>query len=635
MTLYRQLLITMLLLFTLLFVSAYAVQFSSTRNYLAQQQEFMVINTATSLGLALTPYLESEDQLGAESVINAMFDGGYYRTIKLRLLASDMTISRENTAPPQQVPAWFAGLNLFEGGEHSAVLTSGWMQLGELYVQGHTGHAYFQLWQGMSRLLTWFAISFAMVGVLLMMALRHLLRPLYDIEQQAKEIEQQHFGKPIELPLTRELRQVVQAINHMSARLEVQFEEQAEEAERLRKRTFLDHVSGVGNRAWLTTQSQSWLSDNRGGALMLISANVLNLLYKEEGFEARDQMVRVISNHLRQLCRDAGEHVLARISATEFAVLLSETDPALLQQLGDSINRHIAELVKDSGDARELSLVGAVLVQPGDDLGHLLTRADHVLNRARNEKTGVMIESYHQRERLGRLQWKTLVEQALDNNSFELNAQAVMTLAGEPCHDEVFISIRHQDVVYSADHFVPVAEQFELAERLDLHMVTCVLRTLETHPELTLAVNITRQSCHQPGFWRKLEQILARYEPVRNRLLLELPESALAMGWERLMTPLAGLKVKWGIDHFGRHFDLLVHLGKLRPAYVKLDHGYTSQAQQPDYNDAFLAAVCRAAHGMGALTIATRVETAEQVARLKSLHIDAYQGFISPPARLL
>lgn len=75
MTLYRQLLATMLLLFGLLFAATYWVQFNSTRNYLAQQQETTVINTSTALGLALTPYLENGDKVSAESVIKAVFDG--------------------------------------------------------------------------------------------------------------------------------------------------------------------------------------------------------------------------------------------------------------------------------------------------------------------------------------------------------------------------------------------------------------------------------------------------------------------------------------------------------------------------------------------------------------------------------
>ncbi|MCT7655688.1 hypothetical protein MBH78_15540 [Oceanimonas sp. NS1] len=76
--------------------------------------------------------------------------------------------------------------------------------------------------------------------------------------------------------------------------------------------------------------------------------------------------------------------------------------------------------------------------------------------------------------------------------------------------------------------------------------MTRALRMLENRPELKLAVNLTRQSCHQDGFWRKLAQVLERYEAVRDRLFLELPESAFAFGWERLIAPLASLKAAWG-----------------------------------------------------------------------------------------
>lgn len=102
MTLYRQLLVTMMLLFGALFLVSYWVQFNSTRTYLAQQQETTVINTSTSLGLALTPYLETGDKVGAESVIKAVFDGGYYRQVRLDLLASNAVIELENSRQIQR-----------------------------------------------------------------------------------------------------------------------------------------------------------------------------------------------------------------------------------------------------------------------------------------------------------------------------------------------------------------------------------------------------------------------------------------------------------------------------------------------------------------------------------------------------
>ena len=59
MTLYKQILAFVICLFAGLLIIAYAVQFQSTRDYLAEQQRISVINTANSVGLALTPYLEA------------------------------------------------------------------------------------------------------------------------------------------------------------------------------------------------------------------------------------------------------------------------------------------------------------------------------------------------------------------------------------------------------------------------------------------------------------------------------------------------------------------------------------------------------------------------------------------------
>ncbi|WP_417614680.1 EAL domain-containing protein [Oceanisphaera sp.] len=636
MTLYRQLLVTMLLLFAILFITAYSVQFSSTRSYLAQQQETTVVNTVTALGLALTPYLETSDTLGAESVINAVFDGGFYRKVQLDLLAANAQITREHLAAPQGVPDWFINLGLFHGARHEAVLTSGWLQLGKLSVEGHPGQAYYQLWQGMSQLATWFVVCFFLVWGLLILALRYLLKPLHDIEEQAREIALHHFGKPIAVPGTRELKEVVLAINNMAGKLEAQFKEQTEEAERLRHRAFWDPTSGLGNRAYFVSQSQSWISDGTGGAVILVSVDMLERLDQEEGFAARDQMIKAIATHLRQLCQRFNECALSRLSAREFALLVPESDVERLSLLGEEINRLIAELVVDPAHNRSISVVGMAVIQSGDDTSQLLTRADNALNKARmNEAGAVIIEHRQQEHQLGRMAWKKLIETALTEDLFELSSQAVFDFNGTLQHEELYIAIRTDNASYGAGSFLPMVEQFKLGERLDLHIIERALVHLAMRPELRLAVNLTQYSCRQAGFWHQLDQLLVQHSEVCSRLLLELPESAFAWDKNALLAPLGALRVSWGVDHFGRHFDLLTHFGDLRPHYVKLDHGFTSQVMEENYDDAFLAAVCRTAHSMGALTIATRVETEQQLEVLKELYVDAYQGFVSPPHKLV
>ncbi|GAA3526268.1 bifunctional diguanylate cyclase/phosphodiesterase [Zobellella aerophila] len=631
MTLYRQLLITMLFLFTVLFLTAYFALFNSTRDYLAEQQYTNVVNTATSLGLALTPYLETSDKVGAESVINAVFDGGFYRRVRLDLLAADDHILRENLNYPLSVPEWFVGLGLFKTVSYEAVLTSGWLQLGKLYIEGHPNQAYHELWNGMSRLASWFLFFFVIAWISLIISLRYLLKPLFMIRYQAKEIERHHFGKTIPLPPTRELRDVVSAINNMSAKLEVQFNDQAKEVERLRQKAFFDETSGLGNRSYFVSQVSSWITEGIRSAVILVSVDILDKIYQEEGFSSRDDMVRVIAERLRKICHRYHEFALSRISAKEYALLLPENDGDNLKILGNEINQTISELVVNPVEGDDFSVVGASILYEGATVSNLLASADNALNKARMESLGtVVVEQQALSSELGRLAWKKMLEDDIRNDQLLFSSQSVQIFNGSTYHRELFTAIKRDDSHFNAGEFINIIEQFNLGAEFDKHIIDKALEKLEEDISLKLAVNLTQQSCHSEIFWHQLSFTLAKHSSAAERLFLEIPESIFAHGKLPLEDHLAKLNVKWGIDHFGRHFDILGKLARLRPVYVKIDHAYTNQILEPDYDDAFLAAVCRAAHNIGAIVIATRVENMAQLDTLSRLHMDAYQGFVSP-----
>ncbi len=88
MTLYRQLLLWMLVVLFSLTGAVFAIQFNTTKSYLIEQQSTELNNVVSSVGFALSPYLEAKDLISAESVINATFDSGYYSQVKLVLLDS-------------------------------------------------------------------------------------------------------------------------------------------------------------------------------------------------------------------------------------------------------------------------------------------------------------------------------------------------------------------------------------------------------------------------------------------------------------------------------------------------------------------------------------------------------------------
>ena len=82
MTLYRQLVIFTLVLFLILFTGTLLVKFESTRSFLMDQLESHAQDTATSLGVSISQYSTENDLPAIESMINAVFDRGYYRIVR-------------------------------------------------------------------------------------------------------------------------------------------------------------------------------------------------------------------------------------------------------------------------------------------------------------------------------------------------------------------------------------------------------------------------------------------------------------------------------------------------------------------------------------------------------------------------
>ncbi|WP_024873256.1 bifunctional diguanylate cyclase/phosphodiesterase [Tolumonas lignilytica] len=636
MTLYKQILAFVICLFAGLLIIAYAVQFQSTRDYLAEQQRISVINTANSVGLALTPYLETGDKVGAESVINAAFDGGYYQKIHLDLLASKQTIEKTNQTDIEGVPHWFTQLNLFKSESYETVLTSGWLQLGRLEVKGHPGDAYFQFWRAMSNLFWAYISCFIVVSILIVAALRILLRPLESIRRQAVEIEKHHFNQSIPLPKTLELRQVVQSINALTIKLAKQFKEEAVAADLLRERAFRDAVSGLGNRAYFIGQINAWIAEHGTGGVMLIAVDALDDIYRHDGYSARDKMVKQIANVLNTKLAVYEGGSVARISATEYAVLLPGLSSDELLEAANILNDAIANLIVNPLDTDSaFSVIGIAVRNKDEDLSALLTKADSALRRARNERLGaVTIEQADTADILGRLAWKDIILNSLEHDQFDFRVQPVTMLSGQNnLPAELFSGIKYQGQRFSAAQFMSAVEMFKLGEKLDRYVLEQSLVILKDNPDLSLSINLTIGSISSSSFHSFLKEFFVTNNLFISRIALEIPENAILQHKESVKN-LNGLcaefKVMWGIDQFGRHFQSLEYLTEFTPAYVKVDQGYMSVITKDENAQSVLAAVCRTAHNAGAVTIVTRVEDQKQVELITQLFVDGYQGIVQP-----
>lgn len=635
MTLYKQIVSGMIALFIVLISAVFVIELSTTRNNLEQQQDSEVSNTINAVGLALAPYLDEDDAVASESVINALFDGSSYALVKLDYIDDDRTdIERIYPVGPTDVPSWFTSLELFKPIQKEAVLTSNsWRQRAKIEIVSHPGEAYRQLWNALNHLAIVFGFVFIVALAAIAIMIRYALKPLRTIVGKMEQVARNQFSNPLPRPNTKDLVYVVDGINHMSAQVEKAFIDQAQEAQRLRERAYIDQVSKLGNRSFYMTQLSSWLDEGGIGAVAILQASYIEELYKEHGYESGDKAVKEIADQLRLVC-DSPEIILGRLSEFEFAFIFPNIEEEELPNLAESILGYIGDLNPDpTGTASAEVYLGIVSNKVRKSTTDIMSFMDNALAAARGniDLPYGFIASESDTLLMGKQQWKALVEEAIDQDYVQLRYQAACTQSGEVLHHEVFSAIEKGGKRYSAIQYLFALEQLNVSHIFDQYVIQKIFDRLEDGTlNGTYAINISPSSIKEPSFIRWVSKLLASNPNIAPHLHFEIPEACFIESpnyCALFSNAVRNAGADFGVDNYGRYFESLSYLNEYRPRYVKLDYLFTHHLDD-EKQTYTLTSISRTAQNLNIVTIASRVETKHQLDFLADNFIDVFQGFI-------
>ncbi|MCQ1058693.1 EAL domain-containing protein [Photobacterium sp. ZSDE20] len=655
MSLYRQLFLGLSLLFLLLLAGTAFSQFTTTHDYLVEQQTIEIDNAIHAVGLAISPYVEQDDTVAIESVINAMFDGSLYQKVSLQLLENNTLIERAYPVQPSDAPHWFQHWVNISPVTRQDTLTSGWLQYGKITVTSSPALAYSKLWQSSWQLLTTFIIGFV-VGVLtLKLLLDHLVKkPLSQFQQKAHAIADKHFGQPLPTPSTKEFVPLAHAFNQMSAKIEQHFNQQAQEADLLRKRAYQDPESGLNNRRRLLLHMEDWLEQETTGAIVIVKLEAISWLRGKKEYQRAAQLAEKVGHHLKSSASESER--LGRLSHSEFIIIQTENAAPIDQDQSSSAMRNLLDQLNHiqagcSPDGRHPVYGGVIIkhVQSSLNVSALLAQCDNVLSKAQHNPyrfavihhqngqlhKGALLpdaeqqQQMHQPEHLlwGKQQWLDLCLSAIENDNITLSFQMVRDNLQHPVHQEVFAVLKHHEHCYSAHLFIPALNALKQTAKLDRHIIQKAVHYLSLH-QTFLAINIAPTSIADTEFIQWLDSFLAEHPVVSQQLIFELPEIAFIdnNAQTRLLCMVLDKHCfTYGIDHFGHHFDSVGYLRQFQPLYVKIDTDFTRQPTDDIQQDA-LRALLQTAHHRSIKTIATRVEHQPQYQALKTLGIMGFQG---------
>ncbi|MCL7488827.1 MAG: EAL domain-containing protein [Desulfobulbaceae bacterium] len=644
MTLYRQLLIFTLVLFFLLFAGTWFAKLNSTRTFLLDQLESHAQDTATSLGLSISPHMEQNDLPAVETMFNAVFDRGYYRIIRLADVENRVLVDRVQEVAIEGVPQWFVNFVPLEAPSASSIVLSGWNQAGTVFVESHPGYAYKTLWETVVSTSLWFLAMFIVVLAGGGFGLRVLLKPLQRVEHQADILCKKQYEIQTELPRTRELRRVVEAMNRMTSKVRDMFDEQARVATRLRKNAYHDSLTGLGNRRYLEGQVATRLDRKESqinGAFLLVELYGLQELNQEKGFQAGDELVKRVGQVLGSSVVHVPHSALARLTGGNFGMFLPDIGVGEAGRIAETIVKGLAQLSVEGVTLSEnVGHVGGVVYDRATELGQLLSGADTALRGAQlkgaNKWSIDMLAAASDAAARGEKRWQDILRAALEEKNVFLFVQPVARCDDRSItvHLEVFSRIREDSGnLLSAGLFVPLAERLGLVASLDRVVLEKVMEGSVGHLETDrLSVNISPASLKDAVFRNWLLQALKKLPADGPRLTFEFAEFGAVQNLDLVREfgqEAQKLGHGYGLDHFGQSFANFGYLQSLRPDFVKIDRAYTNEllGRESD-SHFFIGSLAGVAHSLDVMVVAEGVETEEQYNLLCELNLDAVQGYL-------
>ncbi|QLE84008.1 MULTISPECIES: bifunctional diguanylate cyclase/phosphodiesterase [Shewanella] len=638
MTLFRQIYSLLFGLFLVVVASLGYVQFTETQNFLTKQMESDLNNTSHSLGIMLVPDLEAGDIVGAETLINVIFEGGYYQQVKLTWLVDGKQQVWQNPIEIDGVPQWFIDLGFFKTIKKESVITSGWIQLARLEITAHPGFGYHELWRTMSNAIMVFAILFLLAIVLARVGLSWILKPLHDIAEHAKDIAQRKFGPELDIPKTSELKSVVTAFNSMSQQLKQVFSSLDEEVTELRKKNLVDQVSGLPNRQYMMGQINSWLSEPSNGALLLAKFDWLEEVHSKYGYQVRDETIRLLSEKMTQHLDGVAPSIIARIAAYEFAFLLPsaehEQTSKYLQSLIRTVNQ---EMSKAGCKPNENFAIGLAERLGQMTVSDILAQTDNAQQKAIQENKVFHWFETNEKQLFTREQWREHLGKAISTKKFQFKWQPVQFNGNRGVvQRELYCQVTIGDKVIHAGQFMPYVELLSLGSMLDRSLIETVneKHLLDRNYE-PIAINLTFQSLSDLSFHDWLKQFL-RTTPLAERMCFDIPEAGIYSdpeACEALCAIIRDSGAHFGIDHFGRQFGSMAYLQSLRPTYVKLDQSF-AYYDESQHSSELCRALVNVARGLDIQIIVTGIQEEQQLKRFEPLKTDAYMGFITPPEKI-
>ncbi|AFJ02598.1 diguanylate cyclase/phosphodiesterase [Methylophaga frappieri] len=447
------------------------------------------------------------------------------------------------------------------------------------------------------------------------------------------------------------IRSVNQEISHFVAILE-DVSEAHSLAQALSHQATHDPLTGLINRSEFERRLTALnLQNTDQHALCYLDLDLFKVINETAGHTAGDALLSQLSGYLSQFI--GPQETLARLGGDEFALLMESSDLEHAKTVAEEI-RYGIDSFTFFWQSKELTTTASIGVAMIEDEASNnadkdpLKRAESACNAAkqfgRNCVYVFQNDDAMLAEQSGEFQWVQKIKHALSESRLMLYTQPIQGL-----HDnantlkyEVLLRMRDEtDQIISPGVFLPIAERYNLADKIDRWVIDTVIDWLTHHHQAlpfnqTLAINLSGSSMGNQALLTHISQRLHDAVFPVSMLSFEITETAAIANVDQakqFIQVLRNVGCHFALDDFGSGLSSFAYLKNLPVSAIKIDGLFVRDMLTDPIDAQMVRAINEIGHVMGLETIAEFVENAEVLHSLESIGVDYAQGFhIGKPA---
>lgn len=409
-----------------------------------------------------------------------------------------------------------------------------------------------------------------------------------------------------------------------------------------------DELTGLYNRRKFERVLRDLLAQrgqmNGSHAMLYMDLDQFKVVNDTCGHHAGDELLRQLAVALKNLTRSSD--TLARLGGDEFGLILHGCSMPRAEEVGQKILNMVNDF-SFAWEGRSFTIgisIGVVDVSAHDNVAEILMAADQACysakNRGRNRLQSYHFDDSHLSRHQSEIDAAAQINDALNENRFELYYQRIKCLRGDSgeSHCEILLRMRdRQGNLVPPDHFIPGAERYNMMSSIDRWVVSNVLDGLRQRiaagqhcADQRYSINLSGSSFGEASFPDFVADELQRTGVPPQAIAFEITESSAILSLERALDfirTVRALGVKIMLDDFGSGVSSFGYLKTLPVDYLKIDGDLVKDIARGRIDLAMVEAIHRVGEVIGIPTVAEHVSSREILQRLEEVGVQYAQGF--------